>query len=251
MSRKKIEIPGEPPPITRMRERHSHALTDKSKVEQIKTLAVGYQDLVRATAHRYWAAEHMPLVLGYPQGVVTARRQNGESAACPLPSHYQAQAVFDGLDVIRASWKQTFAAVRSKAGRRFPDSVGEDDQVVQNPIRHEVNWLLCWPELLVRIMTGEVVSPIDKEGKQRPEFAENDHVMICRWLNRTLHGLRAGQPQIKHRLRQRSACPAKARPGIATSRSLSRFRDQLHANASISRCPGTTCWSWTSRAMYA
>ena len=200
MSRKKTQVPGEPLTITRMRERHSHVLTDKSKVGQVKTLAIGYQELVRETAHRYWPTECMPQVLGYPQGVITARRKNGEAQACPLPSHYQAQAVLDGLDVIRASWKQTFAAVRSKAARRFQDTVGEDGKIIQNSIRHEINWLLCWSELLVRIMSGEVVPPLDKEGKMRPEFANNDHAMICHWLNRALHSLRAGQPQIKKRL---------------------------------------------------
>jgi len=208
MSRKKIEVPGEPLTITRMRERHSHVLTDQAKVEQVKALAIGYQELVRETAHRYWPTERMPQVLGYPQGVITARRKNGEAQRCPLPSHYQAQAVLDGLDVIRASWKQTFAAVRSKAARRFPDTiettkdekVQSQDKPVQNQTRHEINWFLCWPELLVRIMAGEVVSPLDKEGKMRPEFASNDHAMVCRWLNRALHSLRAGQPQIKKRL---------------------------------------------------
>ena len=67
-----------------MRERHSHVLTDRAKVEQVKTLAIGYQELVRETAHRYWPTEYMPLVLGYPQGVITARRQNGEAQACTL-----------------------------------------------------------------------------------------------------------------------------------------------------------------------
>ena len=208
MTRKKIEVPGEMDEITRMRERHSHVLTDEAKIAQVKTLAIGYQDLVRETAHRYWSAAYMPLVLSYPQGVITARRQNGEAKSCSLPSHYQAQAVLDGLDVIRASWKQTLAAVRSKAGRRFPDSVEtpEDEKgpsqtkPVQNPVRHEINWLLCWPELLVAIMAGEVVLPLDKDGKMRPEFVNNNHAMICHWLNRALHSLRAGQPQIKKRL---------------------------------------------------
>jgi len=209
MSRKKIEVPEETIEITRMRERHSHVLTDVSKVGQIKAMAISYQDVVREIAHRYWPTEYLPQVLSYPQGAITARRKSGEAAACPLPSHYQGQAVLDGLDVIRASWKQTFAAVRSKAGRRFPDIIettkdenGQQTSLkpIQNPIRHEINWFLCWPELLVRIMAGEVVSPLDKEGKMRPEFASNDHTMICHWLNRALHSLRAGQPQIKKRL---------------------------------------------------
>ena len=208
MGRKKIEIPGEVVEITRRRERHSHVLTDRTKVEQVKAIAVAYQERVRQVAHRYWAAEYLPLVLGYPQGVITQRRQSGEAKNCPLPSHYQAQAVLDGLDVIRGSWKQTFAAMRSKAGRRFPDTTEttEDEagqpqtKVIQKQIRHEINWFLCWPELLVRIMAGETVLPLDKEGQQHPEFAANDHVMICHWLNRALHGLRSGQPQIKKRL---------------------------------------------------
>jgi len=53
MSRKKIEVPGEPLTITRMRERHSHVLTDGSKVERVKTLAIGYQELVRETAQSF------------------------------------------------------------------------------------------------------------------------------------------------------------------------------------------------------
>ena len=208
MGRKKIEIPEEPVEIMRMRERHSHVLTDMAKVAQVKALAIPYQDLVCRVAHDYWATEYLPLVLGYPQGVITQRRQSGEAKDCSLPSHYQAQAVLDGLDVIRGSWKQTFAAVRSKAGRRFPDTTEtmEDEEgqpqtrVVQNQTRHEINWFLCWPKLLVRIMAGETVLPLDKEGQQHPEFAANDHVMICHWLNRALHGLRSGQPQIKKRL---------------------------------------------------
>ena len=208
MNHKKIEILGEVVEITRRRERHSHVLTDAAKVEQVKAIAVAYQELVRQVAHRYWADEYLPLVLGYPQGVITQRRQNGEAKSCSLPSHYQAQAVLDGLDVIRGSWKQTFAAVRSKAGRRFPDTTEttEDEEgqpqitVVQNQIRHEINWFLCWPGLLVRIMAREVVLPLDKEDKQKSEFATNDHAMICHWLNRALHGLRSGQPQIKKRL---------------------------------------------------
>jgi hypothetical protein len=203
MGRKKIEIPGESVEITRMRERHSHVLTDAAKVEQVKAIAVPYQELVRQVAHRYWAAEYLPLVLGYPQGVITQRRRSGEAKNYPLLSHCQAQAVLDGLDVIRGSWKQTFAAVRSKAGRRFPDTteIIDDEKgqpqtkVVQNQIRHEINWFLCWPELLVRIMAGETILPLDKEGEQKPEFVTNDHAMICHWLKRALHGLRSGQPR--------------------------------------------------------
>ena len=115
MKAKKVEVPGEPVEVTRMRERHSHVLTDAAKVGRVKTMAVAYQEVVRATAHKHWPAEYMPMVLGYPQSAITARRQSGEAAACPLPSHYQAQAVLDGLDVVRASWKQDFAATRSKA----------------------------------------------------------------------------------------------------------------------------------------
>jgi hypothetical protein len=207
MDRKKIELPGEPLKITRMRERHSHVLMDAVKIGQVKTLGIAYQGLVRQVAHSYWPEWYLPLVLGYPQGVITQRRQSGEAKACSLPSHYQAQAILDGLDVIRASWKQTFAAVRSKAARRFPDlaETVEDEKplqtgAIQNPIRHEINWFLCWPKMLVRVMDGEVVVPLDKEGKQRPEFAVNDHAMVCHWLNRALHKLRSGQPQIGKRL---------------------------------------------------
>jgi putative transposase len=208
MSRKKIEIPREPVEIARMRERHSHVLTDATKVEQVKALSLTYQDLVRQVAHTYWAAQYLPLVLGYPHWVITQRRQDGEDKKCLLPSHYQAQAVLDGLDVIRGSWKQTFAAVRSKVAKRFPDTTETTDdenglpqtKVVQNSIRHEINWFLCWPELLGRIMAGEIVLPLDEEGKQRPEFAANDHPMICHWLNRALHQRRSGQPQISKRL---------------------------------------------------
>ena len=104
---------------------------------------------------------------------------------------------------VRTSWKQTFAPLRSKAARRFLEIIEtiEDEKgqtplkPVQNPIRHEINGILCWLELLVRIMAGEVVLTLDKEGKMRPEFAANDHAMICHWLNRALHRLRAaGKP---------------------------------------------------------
>ena len=165
MSSKKIDELEGLLTVTRMRERHSHVLTDRAKIEQVKTLATNYQALVRATAHSYWSTKYLPLVLNNPYSIITTRRRNGESQAYPLPSGLQGQAILDGLDVVRASWRQTFAAVRSKAARRFPDTVESiiDEQgqtqanIVQNPLRHEINWLLCWPELLVQIMNGEVV----------------------------------------------------------------------------------------------
>jgi hypothetical protein len=209
MSDKKIDNPEEVLTITRMRERHSHVLTDAAKIKQVKTMAINYQELVRETTHGYWATKFLPIVLNNPYSVITMRRQNGGSAAYPLPSGLQGQAILDGLDVIRASWRQTFAAVRSRAAHKFPDLVetitGEQGQtqtkIIQNPIRHEINWFLCWPELLVQIMDGEIVLPLDKEGEQKPEFLTNDHAMICHWLKRALHNLRTGQPQIKKCLR--------------------------------------------------
>jgi hypothetical protein len=208
MNCKKIEDSEMSLTVTRMRERHSHVLTDRAKIDQVKILAINYQALVRATTHSYWATKYLPTVLSNPYSIITSRRRNGESQAYPLPSGLQGQAILDGLDVIRVSWRQTFAVVRSKAARRFPDTIeatiNEQGQsqtnLIQNPIRHEINWFLCWPESLVRIMAGEIVLPLDNEEKQPPEFLTNDHAMICHWLNRALHGLRAGQPQIKKRL---------------------------------------------------
>lgn len=76
-------MPGQPVEITRLRQRHSHPLTDAAKVEQVKALAVAYQDLVRQVAHGYWAARYLPLVLGYPRGVITGRLAPRRSAQNP------------------------------------------------------------------------------------------------------------------------------------------------------------------------
>ncbi len=62
-----------------------------------------------------------------------ARRRSGEGEANPLGSNLQANAVLDGLDVVRGSWEQAFTKVQSRAARKFSDAS-----------RHEINYLLCW-----------------------------------------------------------------------------------------------------------
>jgi len=81
--------------ITRLRERHSDPETTAHKIAEVEALARAYQALRRETAHRYWAPEHIALVLQRPMQVVTERRASGAAASNSLASHYQAQAVLD------------------------------------------------------------------------------------------------------------------------------------------------------------
>ena len=55
-------------------------------------------------------------------------------------------------------------------------------------------------QLVVEILNGQTVVPAGQDGQLVPEFTNNDHAAICRWLNRTLRAKRPGQPAIKHRL---------------------------------------------------
>jgi putative transposase len=193
-------------PIVRMRERHSHPDTDIRKVDEVEEIAAAYQALRRKTVHRYWPAEHLVAVIHNPMSVVTLRRHNGEAAATPLGSHLQAQAVLDGLDVIRGSWRQTFARIRAAAAKRYSDTTREDQDVdgkvkiekVENTSRHEINWLLRWPEHLAAIYAGGTVIPTDEKGPIA-KFNGNDHDNICHWLSLALHKYRAGQPSLKHK----------------------------------------------------
>ncbi len=169
--------------IVRMRERHSHPDLTARKVREVETIARAYQDLRREIAHRYWGHEHLAVVMRRPLSVVTLRRRNGEAAANPLGSHLQANAVSDGLDVVRSSWEQALTKVRSRAARKFSDAE-----------RHEVNWLLRWPAHLVTILDGGTVVP------DVASLAANDHPRLDRWLARTLQASRPGQPALKHRL---------------------------------------------------
>jgi predicted RNA-binding Zn-ribbon protein involved in translation (DUF1610 family) len=121
--------------------------------------------------------------------IVTARRGNGEAAANPLGSHYQANAALDGLDVVRGSWEQAFAKVRSRAARRLGDAE-----------RHEINWLLRWPEHLVTVLDGGVVIPAGKDGAPVEKLVTNDHARLDRWLAKTLRASRPGQPRLRRRL---------------------------------------------------
>jgi predicted RNA-binding Zn-ribbon protein involved in translation (DUF1610 family) len=192
--------------LVRSRERHSHVLTDGRKVAEVETIAMTYQALRRQTVARYWPAEYLSTVIHNPMSVVTLRRHNGEVAANLLGSHLQAQAVLDGLDVIRGSWKQTFEKTRSAAGRRYPDTAQEvtDDkdqtriENIQNPARHEINWLLRWPEHLTAIYAGQTVVPSDENGPMA-KFKANDHAKLCHWLSLALRRYRPGQPSLKHK----------------------------------------------------
>ena len=193
--------------ITRMRERHSHPATTARKVAEVTEVADRYQALRRETVHRYWRAEYLPVVLHKKaaMSIVTARRHNGEAAAFPLGSHLQANAVTDGLDLIRGSWNQAFAAVRSAAARKFRDTTQEvtDErgrtriEKISNPARHEINWLLRWPDHIVTILAGGTVVPTDETGE--PRFTNNDHEKLDRWLAAAIRHHRPGQPSLKHK----------------------------------------------------
>jgi hypothetical protein len=174
--------------ITRLRERHSHPEITAAKIAEITELARRYQRLSRRTVHRYQAAEHLVTVLRRPMSVVTDRRRSGEARNYPLGSHYQAQAVLDGLDVVRGSWQQAFAIVRSRAARKFNDTE-----------RHEINWLLRWPEHLTSVLDGKTVIPTDKDGAPVVRFAANDHARLCRWLRSALKRHRPNQPMLRFR----------------------------------------------------
>jgi transposase len=181
-------------PIVRLRERHSHPDTDARKLAEIEMIARAYQALRRETAHRYWAPEHPPVVLHRPRTVVTARRSNGEATANPLGSHYQANAVLDGLDVVRGSWEQAFGLVRSQVARRAHQGRCTDAE------RHEIHWLLRWPEHLATILAGGIVVPTGPDGALIEALADNDHARLDRWLGDTLRRARPGQPKLRHRL---------------------------------------------------
>ena len=176
-------------PIVRLRERHSHPDTDAAKLAEIETIARAYQALRRETAQHYWAPKHLPAVLHRPRSVVTARRRSGEAAAHPLGSHLQANAVMDGLDVVRGSWEQAFRRVRSRAARKFSDAE-----------RHEIHWLLRWPEHLATILEGGVVVPTGTDGTPIEALADNHHARLDRWLGDALRRARPGQPKLRHRL---------------------------------------------------
>ena len=193
--------------IIRMRERHSHPDTDRRKVDEVEAIAAVYQALRRETVQRYWSTEHLAVVIYNPMSVVTLRRRSGEAAANPLGSHLQAQAVLDGLDVVRGSWNQTFTKIRSAATRRYPDTTREvvdasgqtKAEQVQNSARHEINWLLRWPEHLATIYASGAVVPAGPDGKAVAEFKDNDHAELCRWLSAALRKYRSGQPSLKRK----------------------------------------------------
>jgi transposase len=182
--------------LLRSRERHSHVLTDASKIAEIETMCRLYQELRRETVHRYWPLEFLPLVLHNPGLAVTARRHNGEAAQNPLNSHQQGRAISSGLDVIRGSWEQDFAAARSKAARRKNAGLFTEAEV------HEINWLLRWPNHLVSILQGQTVvpDPKRKDGTENLDFRNNDHAKLCRWLKGALEDARPGQPALKHKV---------------------------------------------------
>ncbi len=183
--------------IVRTRERHSHPEVTVRKIAEVEAIAHAYQSLRRETAQRYWATEHLAVVLRRPMSVVTARRRSCESGGNPLGSHLQANAVLDGLDVVRGSWKQAFAKVRSAAARKFSDAE-----------RHEINWLLRWPEHLATILAGETFIPDEQK------FSANDHAKIDRWLGAALRKHRPGQPALRHSLSfEIDACRVSVRDG--------------------------------------
>jgi transposase len=192
--------------IVRMRERHSHPELDAAKVSQVEAMAVGYQSLRREIVQRYWPAEHLATVIHNPMSVVTLRRHNGEAAANSLGSHLQAQAVLDGLDVVRGSWNQAFEKIRRAAAKRHPDTLVEIQDAqgqtkieqISNPSRHEINWLLRWPEHLAAIYAGQTVIPSDEKGPITA-FKDNDHTKLDRWLAAALRKYRPGQPSLKRK----------------------------------------------------
>jgi len=192
--------------IVRMRERHSHPETDISKVVEVEEIAVRYQALRREIVQHYWAAEHLATVIHNPKSVITLRRHNDDAKSYPLGSHLQALAVSNGLDIIRGSWNQTFEKTRVAAIKRYPDIIQEikeaDGQIrlesIQNPARHEINWLLRWPLHLVTIYAGGIVIPTDENGPIT-KFKDNDHAKICHWLSLALRRYRSGQPSLKHK----------------------------------------------------
>ena len=194
--------------VVRLRERHSHPDTDAAKLTEIETIAHAYQVLRRETAHRFWGPEHLPVVLHRPRSVVSARRHSGEATAHPLGSHHQANAVLDGLDVVHGSWEQAFRLVRSQVGRRAHEGRCTDAE------RHEIHWLLRWPEHLMTILAGGVVVPTDTDGAPIEKFADNDHARLDRWLGNALRRARPNQPAIRHSLTfELDAYRVSVRPG--------------------------------------
>ena len=182
--------------LVRSRERHSHILTDAAKIDEIEVVCRLSQDLRRETVYKYWPFEFLPTVLHNPKSVVTARRHNGEAERNSLRSHQQGQAVLSGLGVIRGSWEQCFAAVRSKAARRKNTGLFSEAEA------HEINWLLRWPEMLVLILRGQTVvpDPKRKDGTENLDFTGNDHSKLCRWLKGALEDSRPGQSSLKHKV---------------------------------------------------
>jgi len=75
--------------------------------------------------------------------------------------------------VIRGSWKQTFARTRSAAAKRYPDTTREVQDAdgktsieqIENTSRHEINWLLRWPEHLATIYAGGPSSRLTRRGR--------------------------------------------------------------------------------------
>lgn len=175
--------------IIRLRERHSHPELTARKLAEIETIARSYQALRRQIIQDYWAPEQLTVVLQRPMSVVTARRKSGQARLNPLGSHYQAQAVLDGLDVVRGSWQQAFTTVRSLAAKKFTETE-----------RHELNWLLRWPTHLVTILTGGMAIPAGKDSMPITDLAANDHARLDRWLAAALRKCRPGQPGLKHKL---------------------------------------------------
>jgi hypothetical protein len=182
--------------LLKSRERHSHILTDTKKITEVETICRLYQDMRRETVHKYWPFEFLPLILHNPKSVVTQRRHNGEADQNPLSSHQQGQAVLSGLSVLRGSWEECFATVRSKAARR------KNKEKFTETEFHEINWLLRWPNHLVSIIQGQTVVPDSKrkDGTENLDFAVNDHTKLCRWLKTALEDSRPGQPSLKHKV---------------------------------------------------
>ena len=175
--------------ITRQRQRHTAVGLTAGKLDQVERLSREWHRLVDQLVHESWSPQHLATVVPAKgaYSIQARRRANGDASRSPLNAHYRNTAIVAACAIVRASWEQTFAAVRSDAAK------------LSDSERHEINWLLRWPVHLQTILERGVVVPADKDGTPVAALAANDHARLNRWLRRKLMAHRPKQPSLRFR----------------------------------------------------
>jgi hypothetical protein len=162
--------------------RHSAIGTDRAKIDECAEIARRWSEARRTYAREYSGIEHLSTVLGSAR-IASNKRARAGWCDIALNYHYHKTAFESAMAILNGGWETTFARVRTLIGRNKRFSDGE---------RHELFYLMKAPTLLAEVLAGGVPTKLT----EKPEFAKNDHPMLCAYLRRMVRRRLPATPRL-------------------------------------------------------